>query len=92
MLEFFVEVLVDFIFEAIFSAIDESTKKYKKIVRNVIITVFALSVCAFFISLPFLFEANGNKVLGGILFSFLPIELIASLLIFIVGKVKKKRE
>ncbi|MBR2877196.1 MAG: hypothetical protein IKC01_08655 [Clostridia bacterium] len=92
MLEIFFECIVDFIMELIVGAIDESTKKYKKTVRNTIITVFALSVCAFFISLPFLLEANGNRVLGIVLFSLLPLELIAAIVVFVVGKIKKKNK
>lgn len=83
------EFVIEFIFEVIFGAIDETTKKHKKVIRRTIITVFAISLFAFFIAIPILGETGGKSVLGLVLISLLPIELIIMTVIFIISKLKK---
>ena len=83
------EFVIEFIFEVIFGAVDETTKKHKKVIRRTIITVFAISLFVFFIAIPILGETGGKSVLGLVLISLLPIELIIMTVIFIISKLKK---
>lgn len=83
------EFVIEFIFEVIFGVVDETTKKHKKVIRRTIITVFAISLFVFFIAIPILGETGGKSVLGLVLISLLPIELIIMTVIFIISKLKK---
>ena len=83
------EFVNEFIFEVIFGAVDETNKKHKKVIRRTIITVFAISLFAFFIAIPILGETGVKSVLGLVLISLLPIELIIMTVIFIISKLKK---
>ena len=85
------EFVIEFIIEVIFGAVDETTKNYKKVIRRTIIIVFAISACAFFIAIPILGETGGKSVLGLVLVSLLPIELIIMTVTFIISKLKKKK-
>lgn len=85
------EFVIEFILEVIFGAVDETTKKHKKVIRRTIITVFAISAFAFFIAIPILGETGGKSVLGLVLVSLLPIELIIMTVTFIISKLKKKK-
>ena len=85
------EFVIEFILEVIFGAVDETTKKYKKVIRRTIITVFAISVFAFLIAIPILGETNGKSVLGLVLIYLLPIEFVVMIIIFIISKIKKKK-
>lgn len=85
------EFVIEFIIEVIFGAVDETTKNYKKVIRRTIIIVFAISAFAFFIAIPILGETGGKSVLGLVLVSLLPIELIIMTVTFIISKLKKKK-
>ena len=84
------EFLIEFIFEIIFGAVDETTKKYKKVIRRTIITVFAISTFSFLIAIPILGETGGKSVLGLVLISILPVVVVTLLVMFIISKIKKK--
>lgn len=85
------DFVAQFVIGAIFDSVDEITKKHKKVIRRTIITVFAISAFAFFIAIPILGETGGKSVLGLVLISLLPIELIVMIVIFIISKMKKKK-
>ena len=57
----------------------------------VILIVFAISSFAFFIAIPILGETGCKSVLGLVLVSLLPIELIIMTVTFIISKLKKKK-
>ncbi len=84
------ELILEFVFEVIFGALDETTKKYKKTIRRTIITVFSISTIAFLIAIPILGETGGKSVLGLVLISILPVVLLALLVMFIISKIKRK--
>ncbi len=84
------EFLIEFILEIIFGAVDETTKKYKKVIRRTIITVFAISTFSFLIAIPILGETGGKSVLGLVLISILPVVVVTLLVMFIISKIKKK--
>ena len=85
------ELILEFVFEVVFGAVDETTKKYKRTIRRTIITVFAISTFSFFIAIPILGETGGKSVLGLVLISILPAELVVMLVLFIISKLKKKK-
>ena len=85
------EFLIEFILEVIFGVVDETTQKYKKTIRQTIITVFAISTFSFLIAIPILGETGGKSVLGLVLISILPAELVVMLVLFIISKLKKKK-
>lgn len=84
------ELLIEFILEIIFGAVDETTKKYKKVIRRTIITVFAISTFSFLIAIPIIGETGGKSVLGLVLISILPVVVVTLLVMFIISKIKKK--
>ena len=84
------EFLIEFILEIIFGAVDETTKKYKKVIRRTIITVFAISTFSFLIAIPILGETGGKSVLGLVLISILPVVVVTLLVMFIISKIRKK--
>lgn len=83
--------IIEFTLEVIFGAVDETTKKYKRTIRRTIITVFAISTFSFLIAIPILGETGGKSVLGLVLISILPAELVVMLVLFIISKLKKKK-
>ncbi len=83
------ELIIEFILEVVFGAVDETTKKYKKSIRCTILTIFSISVFAFLIAIPILGEIGGKSVLGLVLISILPVYLVVLLMIFVVGKFRK---
>lgn len=90
-MEEILEFIIEFTLEVIFGAVDETTKKYKRTIRRTIITVFAISTFLFFIAIPILGETGGKSVLGLVLISILPAELVVMLVLFIISKLKKKK-
>lgn len=89
-MEEILEFLIEFILEVIFGVVDETTQKYKKTIRQTIITVFAISTFSFLIAIPILGETGGKSVLGLVLISILPVVLLALLVMFIISKIKRK--